>query len=51
VEASQSWADQAIQALEIEHPKQAAYVQRRRDWTKQYGFAMQPEPAEAEQTA
>ena len=32
----QSWADQAIRTLEIEHPKQAEYAKRRRTWTQGY---------------
>lgn len=45
MEPSQPWADQAIQALEIEHLNQAEHVRRRRDWTKQHGLAVQTEAA------
>jgi hypothetical protein len=51
MQPSQSWADQAIQAVEIEHPKQAAYALRRREWTKQYVSATQLEADKSEHAA
>jgi hypothetical protein len=51
MEPSQPWADQAIQALEIEHLNQAEHVRRRRDWTKQHGLCRAARGRQAEQTA